>query len=92
MTRYSMSTYPDNTDDTMYRVMVDAGKNCIRVQCIGMYCVDNTLDGSYSGMEKLPQWMQEKVALLMMTSSTPPIQEVTGIGQRISEDTFWVYQ
>jgi|TARA_R110000782_G_scaffold194333_1_gene283954 hypothetical protein len=43
-------------------------------------------------MEKLPQWMQEKVALLMMTSSTPPIQEVTGIGQRISEDTFWVYQ
>jgi hypothetical protein len=31
-----MSTYPDNTDDTMYRVMVDAGKNCIRVQCIGM--------------------------------------------------------
>ncbi len=92
MTRYSMSTYPDNTDDTMYRVMVDVGKNCIRVQCIGMYCVDNTLDGSYSGMEKLPQWMQEKVALLMMTSSTPPIQEVTGIGQRISEDTFWVYQ
>jgi hypothetical protein len=62
MTRYSMSTYPDNTDDTMYRVMVDAGKNCIRVQCIGMYCVDNTLE------------------------------EVTGIGQRISEDTFWVYQ
>jgi len=87
-----MSTYPDNTDDTMYRVMVDSGKNCVRVQCIGMYCVDNTLDGSYSGMEKLPQWMQEKVALLMMTSSTPPIQEVTGIGQRISEDTFWVYQ
>ena len=76
----------------MYRVMVDNGKNCVRVQCIGMYCVDNTLDGSYSGMEKLPQWMQEKVALLMMTSSTPPIQEVTGIGQRISEDTFWVYQ
>ena len=92
MTRYSMSTYPDNTDDTMYRVMVDSGKNCVRVQCIGMYCVDSVVNGSYSGMEKLPQWMQEKVALLMMTSSTPPIQEVTGIGQRISEDTFWVYQ
>ena len=87
-----MSTYPDNTDDTMYRVMVDAGKNCIRVQCIGMYCVDNTLDGSYSGMEELPQWMQEKVALLMMTSYIPPTIDVKGVGRRINERTFWVYQ
>ena len=76
----------------MYRVMVDSGKNCVRVQCIGMYCVDNTLDGSYSGMEKLPQWMQEKVALLMMTSYIPPTIDVKGVGRRSNERTFWVYQ
>jgi hypothetical protein len=91
--RYSMSHSPDGipSEDTMYRVMVDNGKNCVRVQCIGMYCVDNALDGSYSGLEELPQWMQGKVALLMMTSFTPPIPEVAGVGQRISEDTFWIY-
>jgi hypothetical protein len=40
----------------------------------------------------LPQWMQEKVALLMMTSTDPPTVPVEGIGKRISENTFWVYQ
>ena len=85
---------PNETqEDPAYRVIIDESKKkSIKVQCIGMYCVDSMVDGSYSGMEELPQWMQEKVALLMMTPSTPPIQEVTGIGQRISEDTFWVYQ
>jgi len=86
-----MSLSPHDTD-TMYRVMVDDGKNCIRVQCIGMYCLDSDIEGLYSGLEELPQWMQEKVALLMMTSTDPPTVPVEGIGKRISENTFWVYQ
>ena len=86
-----MSLSPHDTD-TMYRVMVDDGKNCIRVQCIGMYCVDSDIEGLYSVLEELPQWMQEKVALLMMTSTDPPTVPVEGVGKRISENTFWVYQ
>lgn len=82
----------DGGYDTMYRVMVDNGKNCVRVQCIGMYCLDSDVEDTYSGLEKLPQWMQEKVALLMMTSIDPPTVPVEGIGKRISENTFWVYQ
>ena len=63
----------DTQQDPMYRVIIDESKeNSIEVQCIGMYCVDSEVVGSYSGVEKLPQWMQEKVALLMMTSYTPP--------------------
>ena len=60
---------PNETqEDPAYRVIIDESKkNSIEVQCIGMYCVDSMVDGSYSGMEELPQWMQEKVALLMMT-------------------------
>ena len=68
-----------------------SGKNLYKVQCIGMYCVDSVVDGSYSGMEKLPQWMQEKVALLMMTSCDPPTTPIQGVGQRINEGTFWIY-
>ena len=56
-----------------------------------MYCVDSVVDGSYSGVEKLPQWMQEKVALLMMTSCDPPTTPIQGVGQRINEGTFWIY-
>jgi len=83
----------DTQQDPMYRVIIDESKeNSIEVQCIGMYCVDSEVVGSYSGVEKLPQWMQEKVALLMMTSYTPPTIDVKGVGRRINERTFWVYQ
>jgi hypothetical protein len=57
-----------------------------------MYCLDSDVEDTYSGLDKLPQWMQEKVALLMMTSTDPPTVPVEGIGKRISENTFWVYQ
>ena len=43
------------------------------------------------GLEELPQWMQEKVALLMMTSSIPPTVDVEMVGRRINQNTFWVY-
>jgi len=84
---------PNETqEDPAYRVIIDESKkNSIKVQCIGMYCVDSVVDGSYSGVEKLPQWMQEKVALLMMTSCDPPTTPIQGVGQRINEGTFWIY-
>ena len=82
----------DTQQDPMYRVIIDESKeNSIEVQCIGMYCVDSEVVGSYSGVEKLPQWMQEKVALLMMTSCDPPTTPIQGVGQRINEGTFWIY-
>mgnify|MGYP005999882207 FL=1 len=87
-----MST-SDTQQDPMYRVIIDESKeNSIEVQCIGMYCVDSQVTGFYSGLEKLPQWMQEKVALLMMTSYTPPTTPIEGIGQRIGANKFWVQQ
>jgi len=82
-----------NEDGPVYRVLIEENiKNFIEVQCIGMYCVDNKIEGSYSALEDLPQWMQEKVALLMMTSSTPPTKTVEGVGRRVNAYTFWVYQ
>ena len=82
----------DGGYDTMYRVMVDNGKNCVRVQCIGMYCLDSDVEDTYSGLEKLPQWMQEKVALLMMTSLDKPTSEVEGVGRRIDANVYWVFR
>lgn len=92
LTGCSMLT-SSNEDGPVYRVLIEENKkNFIEVQCIGMYCVDNKVAGSYSALEDLPQWMQEKVALLMMTSSTPPTKAVEGVGRRMNAYTFWVYQ
>ena len=91
--RYSMSRNPEEvySDDMMYRVVLNNTTGCVEVSCIGMNCIDSTLDGLYGGVKELPQWMQEKVALLMMTSYTPPVTPIRGVGQRIREDTFWIY-
>lgn len=86
-----MSTNDDGYD-TMYRVMVDDGKNCVRVQCIGMYCLDSDVEDTYSGLEKLPQWMQEKVALLMMTPLDKPTSEVEAVGRRIDDNVYWIFR
>jgi len=85
---------PNETqEDPAYRVIIDESKkNSIEVQCIGMYCVDSVVDGSYSGMEELPQWMQEKVALLMMTPLDKPTSEVEGVGRRIDNNVYWIFR
>ena len=36
--------------------------------------------------------LKKGVAILSMTSAEPPTQEVTGIGRRIDEDTYWLYE
>ena len=78
-------------DDNVYRVYVNPHTNTVEVSCIGME-VDSAVSGEYPSVDDLPLWMQEKVALLMMTSYIPPTIDVEGVGRRINERTFWVYQ
>jgi hypothetical protein len=53
--------------------------------------VDVSPERVYNGVNDLPEWMQEGVALLMMTSAEPPTNEVDGVGRRIDETTYWLY-
>lgn len=39
-------------------------------------------------MSDIPEWIQRKIAVLMMVS---PSEFVEGVGRRISSDTFWIY-
>jgi hypothetical protein len=73
--------------DTMYHILVDSVHSSVTVRCIGMYCIDSPIDGKYSGVDQLPEWIQEKLALLMMTDCVP----VSGVGRRVNAETFWVY-
>jgi DUF438 domain-containing protein len=45
----------------------------------------------YNNTDELPEWMQEKLALLTMTSMNRPTKDVVGVGRRIQENIFWVY-
>lgn len=70
---------------------VSTASDGVDVICFGLENVDSNIDGHYDTPNDLPSWVQERLAVLMITSPTPPTKEVEGIGRRISRDVFWVY-
>ncbi len=78
-------------EDNIYRVYVSPDDGYITVACIGIECLDSLADGTYDSSDRLPDWMQAKLAVLTMMSSKPPTGTVDGVGRRISEDIFWIF-
>ena len=80
-------------DSDIYRIHIrDTGKERISVICIGMERVDACLEGAYDNLQELPQWVQERIAVLSMLDAKPPTQNIEGVGRRIDADTYWVYR
>ena len=77
--------------DTVYRVLLNDETKLVHVISFGMERVDVSPERVYNSVNDLPEWMQEGIALLMMTSAEPPTNEVEGVGRRIDETTYWLY-
>lgn len=84
-----LENMPVVSDDCIYRVSICP--DGVDVVCFGMG-VDTVHDGHYINADVLPKWVQERLAVLMMMSYTPPTEEVEGVGRRISRDVYWVYK
>jgi hypothetical protein len=54
--------------------------------------VDSVVSGEYPLVDDLPLWMQEKVALLMMTPLDKPTSEVEAVGRRIDDNVYWIFR
>jgi hypothetical protein len=76
-------------DDNIYRVSVFP--DGIDVMCFGLGSIDSDISGHYDRTDDLPNWVKERLAVLMITSGIPPTQEVAGVGRRISSHVYWVY-
>ena len=93
---YSMSVNSFDThvmirNDVIYRVFIpDDGKD-IKVSCIGIKCVDSTIDGVYSDYYALPELLKERIAVLSILKPDIDVSEVADVGKRINEQTYWVY-
>jgi len=79
-------------DNNIYRVCVTPHTNTVEVSCIGMEVFDSKVDGGYPSVDDLPLWMQEKIALLMLTSLDKPTKVVDGVGRRIDQNVFWIFR
>tara|TARA_R110000868_G_scaffold279116_1_gene539158 strand:- start:341 stop:751 length:411 start_codon:yes stop_codon:yes gene_type:complete len=42
-------------------------------------------------MDKLPVWIQRRIATLSTLGTTPPMPDIPGVGRRITENVYWVY-
>ena len=73
--------------DNVYRVTVNDSR--CRVECVGMD--PEYFTGAVGCADELPDWMQQRLAVLMVTSHTPPTVEIDGVGRRIDKNTFWLY-
>lgn len=74
--------------DDIYRI--ELGRD-VSVMYIGLSSIDTELDGTYDGISALPEWLQHKIAVLSVLQTPPPLNDVRGVGRRISDNVFWVY-
>jgi len=57
-----------------------------------MESFDSKLEGDYPSVDQLPLWMQEKIALLMLTALDKPTKVVEGVGRRIDANVYWIFR
>jgi hypothetical protein len=77
-------------DNNTYRISI-YGDDGIYVLCFGLSLGANDLEGHYSNVDDLPNWVQERLAVLMLLNEGPPHFPIEGVGRRISRDVFWVF-
>ena len=71
--------------DTLYSVTVSKHTKKVHVTCLGIECVDNELKDVYTSTDKLPTWVQNKMAVLML------VDKVEGTGYKVGEK-FYIYK
>lgn len=75
---------------TSYLVSTDevlGYKKVIKVQCIGVGCVDSNVQEVYRNVKDMPNWLQTKIAVLAVA---PEGYSMDSIGHKISETMFMV--
>lgn len=96
MTKNNMTYSPNNI---VYRIEIIShygvvvgsaeGRVYCRVSCVDM---DDPYDlAGLAYLDELPDWVEQRLAVLMLTSHEPPTVEIDGVGRRINADTYWIY-
>ena len=75
-------------EGNVYRVSFNKHTEDVYITCLGMKCIDTSVKGHYINVSETPSWVQEKVALLMITD------RIEGIGERHykNRNVFYIYE
>jgi hypothetical protein len=78
--------------DPVYRIKIYEDSS-VETTCYDL--LDNfkpELDNHYEHIDDLPNWVQNKLAVLMLLDHRVNNEEVRDVGRRISEDIYWVFK
>ena len=78
--------------EPVYRIWIHKDSS-VETTCYDL--LDNfkpELDNHYAHLDDLPDWVQSKLAVLMLLDHKVNNEEVKNVGRRISEDIFWVFK
>jgi hypothetical protein len=75
---YRIQIHPDSSVETTCYEMMDAFKP--------------ELDRMYLSVDDLPNWVQDKLAVLMLLDHNVTNVEIEDVGRRITEDIYWVFK
>jgi len=78
-------------EQPIYRIQIN-DDNTVETTCYEMLdAFDPELKKYYETLDDLPNWVQDKLAVLMLLDHTKVNEEVKGVGRRISKDVYWVF-
>lgn len=82
---------PVRADSETFRITLYQD-GAVDVMCFALPDIDGIREGRYDGVDALPNWVQERLAILMMIDyRIKPTPHIADVGRRISAGVFWVY-
>lgn len=80
----------DPEQDRIWRLSQD--ERGVHLSYIGFVKIESYVTKHYSTLDKTPDWVQDRVAVLRMMPKDPNTSVIFGVGRRIDETTFWIIQ
>jgi hypothetical protein len=75
----------------IYRIQIN-DDHTVETTCYEMLdAFDPELKKYYETLDDLPKWVQDKLAVLMLLDHTKVNEEVKGVGRRINQNVYWVF-
>ena len=75
----------------IYRIQIN-DDHTVETTCYEMLdAFDPELKKYYETLDDLPKWVQDKLAVLMLLDHTKVNEEVEGVGRRINQNVYWVF-
>ena len=77
--------------EPIYRIQINQD-NTVETDCFEMLDAFNPeLKKYYETLDDLPNWVQDKLAVLMLLDPSANNNEIKDVGRRISQSIYWVF-